>query len=316
MSKIVISFFLIGLLTSCELLPNFTQEQQVSETEEHIIERKDITNQLTNADIYTTNAYLSDLESSGFKNYDKDNFDHDQLLNLGFWLYVYEGMDKVNFEELDGRYYDVFNYDEFNKKINRYFDCELEKKGNSEWLFQDNKYYHPVLERGYELNTVIQVDRIFDNGDGSFLIEGSIYSFESSMECNSYDQYLQPKSTWTASMESELIGNVTATMIYSDKLNHYVIDEYQANYFDNQELVEDESNDEEEFFTPDQAVVYAEFYYGIDDDTLYLVDEEMYHDENGEMYYNVQLKSKSLVEAGGSGTLFVVRVYEDGTIVE
>lgn len=226
-------------------------------------------------------------------------------------------MDKVDFEEVDGRYYDVFPYEAFNEKINRYFDCEVEKKGNEEWLFQQEKYYHPSLERGYELSTVVQVSRIFDNGDGSFLVEGSIYSFESSMEHNRYDQYLQPKSTWTASMESELIGNVTATMIYSNKLNHYVIDKYQTNYFNSQQVVEDEFIDEEtEDFTPDQALAYAESYYGIDEDTLYFVDEEMYFDENGDVYYSVQLKSKSLVEAGASGTLFVVRVYEDGTVVE
>ena len=91
------------------------------------------------------------------------------------------------------------------------------------------------------LNTVTQVDRIFDNGDGSFLVEGLVYRFESSMDSNIYEQYLQPKSTWSASMESELIGTVTTTIVYSDKLNHYVLEDYQANYYPSNEWVASES---------------------------------------------------------------------------
>ena len=297
---------------------NVQQEQdELKDSNEEIIERKEITGQLTNSDLYNLNVYLSDLSSSGFKTYDKENLDHDQLLNLGFWLYVYEGMDKVDFEEVDGRYYDVFTYEEFNQKLNRYFECELDKKGNGEWLFQENKYYHPSLDMGYDLNKVTQVDRVFDNGNGSFLVEGSVYRFESSLEYNWYEQYLQPKSTWTASMDSELIGTVTTTIVYSEKLNHYILDDYQTNYFASNELVESELIDEDiEIFTPDKAVEYAESYYGIDEDTLYLADEIVQYDENGEMYYSIQLKSKSLAEAGGSGILFAIRVYEDGTIVE
>ena len=230
MKKVILGLSLIGLLSGCQLLPDEAQEQKAIETEETIIERKEITGQLTNSDIYNINAYLSDLGNSGFKSYDKENLDHNQLLNLGFWLYVYDGMDKVDHEEVDGRYYDVFIYEAFNEKINRYFDCELEKKGNDEWLFQDNKYYHPSLDMGYDLNTVIQVNRVFNNGDDSFLVEGSIYRFESSMEYNIYEQYLQPKSTWTTSMDSELIGTASVKFVYSERLNHYVIDEYTSNY--------------------------------------------------------------------------------------
>lgn len=230
MKKVFMGIFFIGLLSGCHLLPDKDQEQKAIETEETIIERKEITGQLTNSDIYNINVYLSDLGTSGFESYDKEDPDHDQLLNLGFWLYVYDGMDKVDVEEVDGRYYDVFPYEAFNEKINRYFDCQLEKRGNEEWLFQENKYYHPSLDMGYDLNTVIQVNRVFDNGDDSFLVEGSIYRFESSMEYNIYEQYLQPKSTWTTSMDSELIGTASVKFVYSERLNHYVIDEYQTEY--------------------------------------------------------------------------------------
>ena len=237
---------LIGCQTSMEEVEekdgHSKQEQdELKESNEEVSERKEITGKLTNSDLYNLNVYLSDLSNSRFETYNKENLDHDQLLELGFWLYVYEGMDKVENEEIDGVYYDIFNYEEFNQKINRFFDCELEKKGNNEWLFQDNNYYHPSLGTGYMLNTVTQVDRIFDNGDGSFLVEGLVYRFESSMDSNIYEQYLQPKSTWTASMESELIGTVTTTIVYSYKLNHYVLEDYQANYYPSNEWVASES---------------------------------------------------------------------------
>ena len=237
---------LIGCQTSTEEVEekdgHSKQEQdELKESNEEVSERKEITGKLTNSDLYNLNVYLSDLSNSRFETYNKENLDHDQLLELGFWLYVYEGMDKVENEEIDGVYYDIFNYEEFNQKINRFFDCELEKKGNNEWLFQDNNYYHPSLGTGYMLNTVTQVDRIFDNGDGSFLVEGLVYRFESSMDSNIYEQYLQPKSTWSASMESELIGTVTTTIVYSYKLNHYVLEDYQANYYPSNEWVASES---------------------------------------------------------------------------
>ena len=237
---------LIGCQTSMEEVEekdgHSKQEQdELKESNEEVSERKEITGKLTNSDLYNLNVYLSDLSNSRFETYNKENLNHDQLLELGFWLYVYEGMDKVENEEIDGVYYDIFNYEEFNQKINRFFDCELEKKGNNEWLFQDNNYYHPSLGTGYMLNTVTQVDRIFDNGDGSFLVEGLVYRFESSMDSNIYEQYLQPKSTWSASMESELIGTVTTTIVYSDKLNHYVLEDYQANYYPSNEWVASES---------------------------------------------------------------------------
>ncbi|WP_195514010.1 hypothetical protein [Turicibacter sanguinis] len=219
-------------LSGCQSSTKIPQDQEeLHEQTQEVIERKEITGQLINSDLYKVNVYLSDLSNSRFTSYDKENPNHDQLLDLGFWLFVYEGMDKVDYEEVDGIYYDVFSYDDFNEQLNQYLDCQLEKKGNDEWLFIDNKYYHPSLPMGYNINIVTQVDRIFDNGDGSFLIEGSIYRFDSSMEENIYEQYLQPKSTWTPSMQSELIGTLTANLVFSDRLNHYVIENYTTNYF-------------------------------------------------------------------------------------
>lgn len=236
MKKLILFLTILIGLSGCQSV----NKDEVLEDENQVIkvERQEITSQLTNTDLYQVNTYLSDLSSVRFEKYEKETLDHDKMLNLGYWLHVFDGMQGV-VEEVDGAYYDVFDYEEFNKKINLYFDCQLEKKGNSEWLFQENKFYHPSIAMGYSINTVTQLDRIFDNGDGSFLIEGSIYEFEPSMEEDLSIQYLQPKSTWTSSMESKLVGTITAKMSYSDRLNQYVIDNYQANYFDHNEVLND-----------------------------------------------------------------------------
>lgn len=209
--------------------------------ENTFVERKEITQQITNKDLKKVNMYLSDLSNSGFQHYNKEAVDNDALLNLGYWLFVYDGMDKVTNEEVEGISYNVYDYDDFNDKLNRYFDFEIDKKGNSEWKFQNNKFYYPSIDTGYDINKVTQVERVFDNGDNSFLIEASIYKFESSMEYDAFEQYVQPKSTWTATMESELIATITTTVVYSEKLDRYVLGEYQTEYLSSQQhLNEDE----------------------------------------------------------------------------
>lgn len=237
MKKVILLLTIIIGLSGCQS----TNQDEGLESENQVVEqeRKEITDNLTNTDCFNINSYLSNLSNVSLKDYNSENPDHDQLLKFGYWLNVFSGLGEVSYEEVDGKTYDVFGYDSFNEKINQYFDVQLEKKGNSEWLFQENKFYHPSIAMGYSINTVTQLDRIFDNGDGSFLIEGSIYEFEPSMEEDLSIQYLQPKSTWTSSMESKLVGTITAKMSYSDRLNQYVIDNYQANYFDHNEVLND-----------------------------------------------------------------------------
>ena len=84
---------LIGCQTSMEEVEekdgHSKQEQvELKESNEEVSERKEITGKLTNSDLYNLNVYLSDLSNSRFETYNKENLDHDQLLELGFWLYV------------------------------------------------------------------------------------------------------------------------------------------------------------------------------------------------------------------------------------
>lgn len=68
-------------------------------------------------------------------------------------------------------------------------------------------------------------------------------------------------------------------------------------------------------FTGEQAVSYAKKKYGDSNgDTLYSYFTDV-REENGKKYYLVSLKSKSMQQAGGTGTLFLVKVFEDGTVI-
>ena len=70
-------------------------------------------------------------------------------------------------------------------------------------------------------------------------------------------------------------------------------------------------------FTGEEAISIAEKHYNSkgDGDTYYQYDTEAKYDSKG-VYYKVFVKSKSMLEQGGSGTLFVIQVYDDGTVVE
>lgn len=72
---------------------------------------------------------------------------------------------------------------------------------------------------------------------------------------------------------------------------------------------------ESEAFSADKAIQIAENKYGNDGDTGYSVFDDLEY-ENGKAYYLVRLYSEEMQAAGGSGTLFLVKVFEDGTIVE
>lgn len=96
------------------------EQSELKESTKEVKERKEITGNLMNSDLYQLNIYLSHLSNSGFETYNRESLNHDQLLELGFWLYLDEGMEKVESEEIDGVYYDVFNYEEFNHKINHF----------------------------------------------------------------------------------------------------------------------------------------------------------------------------------------------------
>lgn len=81
------------------------------------------------------------------------------------------------------------------------------------------------------------------------------------------------------------------------------------------EAEEEKPKSELESFSADRAIQLAQNQYGNDSDTGYSVFNDLEH-ENGKAYYLVRLYSKEMQAGGGSGTLFVVKVFEDGTIKE
>lgn len=280
MKKIGILLLLITLV-GCQSSPDSDVNPEVVQEEENVIERKEITQQLTNKELKQINMYLSNLSNGNFERYSQGDINHDALLWLGHWMFLVDYMNagyrgiEHEYNEMDMCSYDIFEYEEFKNRLNYYFDFDIEKEGGERAKFQDDKFYIESLDAGYrDIYRVTQVERVFDNGDGSFLVEASIYKFEPSMTSYEvFEQYVHPKSTWVSTMKSDLIGTASATIVYSERLDHYVIDEYQTEYVSSEWSpvdTDDSSYDEIDYFDDEEVNDY-----GSDSlESTYTADEE------------------------------------------
>lgn len=279
------------------------EEELMVEEEEDTMnasEIKDITSSLRATDIYQINDYLSPLASINFKGYSEDSVDDSELLRLGFSLFITDYKELIGSEMLDGESYFVYQYDDFNRAIQTFFDYKLSKSAEDPWIYKDNKFYYPEIITGFMPSTVPQINKVSDLGNDTYLLEGLIYDVDIYNLDYMYGDYLEPKNLWLNGMGIEKIESQLKVKIqYSKKLDQYVIRHYQITPFDE-----------------NLAIQLAKEEYGEDDDTIYVADTEEYNDYDGSKYYQVTLKSKSMMERGGSGTLFSVLVYEDGEIIE
>lgn len=77
------------------------------------------------------------------------------------------------------------------------------------------------------------------------------------------------------------------------------------------EKKESESN----AFSAEKAIQFAKNEYGNDGDIGYAVLDDLEY-ENGKAYYIIRLYSKEMQASGGSGTLLLAKVFEDGTVMD
>lgn len=121
----------------------------------------------------------------------------------------------------------------------------------------------------------------------------------------------------------ELQGNIEVVVIANEKAAKEQAEKENAAKIEAEKAAASKAKQAEETkkveatvntFNGDMAIQLAEKEYG-GGDTGYSYDTEVNY-ENGVAYYNVRLYSKSMQAEGGSGTLFFVNVFEDGTIVE
>lgn len=171
-----------------------------------------------------------------------------------------------------------------------------------EWIFESatgsNVY---VLENGIFVsisNSTYEKKLKFLNEDGSLIEELSIVTGSSISD-----------GFFGVSQGGEVF--IFGNTVYKFKLN--------PNYEGDSKVVQKEepANMAIEEFTFDTAIDYAKKQYGEDEDTIYSIEDGIFYDENNGLGYCViSLHSKSMQEAGGSGFLLRVTVYEDGRIVE
>ena len=81
---------------------------------------------------------------------------------------------------------------------------------------------------------------------------------------------------------------------------------------ENKEDINKENNNE---FSAQKALEFVQNKYGKDDDIIYDISDSP-QDLNGKEGYIVQVKSKSMIEQGGTGVLFSLLVDKNGEITE
>ena len=130
MKKILVLFLLI-FLVGCQSSKESDVNPEVVQDEEDVIERKEITQQLTNKELKKVNVYLSTLSSGNFTSYTQGDVNHEALLWLGHWMFLvdyintgYKGIEH-EFNEEDNCSYDIFEYEEFKNQLNHYFDFDM-----------------------------------------------------------------------------------------------------------------------------------------------------------------------------------------------
>lgn len=92
----------------------------------------------------------------------------------------------------------------------------------------------------------------------------------------------------------------------------YLENEQKNNLDENKEDINKENNNE---FSAQKALEIVQNKYGKDDDIIYDISDSP-QDLNGKEGYIVQVKSKSMIEQGGTGVLFSLLVDKNGEITE
>ncbi|APF28239.1 putative lipo domain protein [Clostridium sporogenes] len=82
----------------------------------------------------------------------------------------------------------------------------------------------------------------------------------------------------------------------------------------NNKVLEHSKNNKMDF-TQEKSLEYAKKYYKNNEDLSYSIIPEV-KDQNDKKYYEIVVKSKSFIKQGGTGTVGVIKVFEDGKIIE
>ena len=82
----------------------------------------------------------------------------------------------------------------------------------------------------------------------------------------------------------------------------------------NNKVLEHSKNNKVDF-TQEKSLEYAKKYYKNNEDLSYSIIPEV-KNQNDKKYYEIVVKSKSFIKQGGTGTVGVIKVFEDGKIIE
>ncbi|EJO5347376.1 Ig-like domain-containing protein [Clostridium botulinum] len=115
---------------------------------------------------------------------------------------------------------------------------------------------------------------------------------------------------------AELNLKITKKEEKSNDKNINKVDSKNTNKIDaNKEKVVENPKNNKGDFTQDKALGYAKKYYENNEDLSYAISKDV-KNENGKKYYDIIVKSKTYMKQGGSGTVGVIKVFEDGKVIE
>ncbi len=103
----------------------------------------------------------------------------------------------------------------------------------------------------------------------------------------------------------------------SNPKNNNKVDSKNNNKVDskNNDKVLEHSKNNKVDFTQEKSLEYAKKYYKNNEDLSYSIIPEV-KNQNDKKYYEIVVKSKSFIKQGGTGTVGVIKVFEDGKIIE
>ncbi|GAA0738415.1 Ig-like domain-containing protein [Clostridium oceanicum] len=176
-------------------------------------------------------------------------------------------------------------------------------------VYQDNEYNLPSKIKAKINNKDKEVAVSWDNNNvdtsslGTKKYIGRIEQYDRTAELN----LTVIKKSEKASFKNNKVNSNKDKVLQNSKNNNKVVS-------NKDKVLEHDKNNKVEF-SRDKALEYAKNYYDNNEDLTYSIIQEV-ENQNGEKCYEIVVKSKTFIKQGGTGTVGVIKVFEDGKIVE
>ncbi|MDU1422109.1 MAG: Ig-like domain-containing protein [Clostridium botulinum] len=182
------------------------------------------------------------------------------------------------------------------KKLLNYIKSKFEVTKAYVNVYQNNEYKLPDKIKVKINNEDKEVEVVWNNKNIDTSKVGTI-KYEGKIE--QYDRMAELNLKIIKAQEQEKSNPENNNKVDS-KNNNKVLEHSKNNKVD---------------FTQEKSLEYAKKYYKNNEDLSYSIIPEV-KNQNDKKYYEIVVKSKSFIKQGGTGTVGVIKVFEDGKIIE